>query len=114
MTVLRLAIAVLLTLSTTFAGAEVVAIPPAKIIIPPEKVKQLMSVRCQPCHFELKIKPSLLLNTNKWFRMTGEQFEIERRVFMEQPPHSMPMGSLLEERERSLLRNWFKQLHQQP
>lgn len=111
MAVLRRAIAVLLVLSAMSVGAEEVAAPTAKTITRPDKVKQLMSVRCQPCHFELKIKSSLLLNTNKWFRMTGDKFEIERRVFLEQPPHSMPMGSLLTEKEKALLRNWFAQLY---
>lgn len=113
MAVLRRTAAMLLALCATLAAAEEAAAPAAKIITPPEKVKQLMNTRCQPCHFELKIKPSLLLNTNKWFRITGDKFEIERRVFVEQPPHSMPMGSLLEEKEKRLLRDWFARLYQE-
>ncbi len=110
---MRAFIALLFLYAATVAAEESVAFA-AKTITPPKDVKALITLRCQPCHFELKIKPSLLLNTSKWFRMTGDQFEVERRVFLEQPPHSMPMGSLLEERERTVLRNWLTQLHQQP
>lgn len=113
MTLLRSAFAVLLALHTVTVRAEDALAPLAKTVAPPEEVKALLSTRCQPCHFELRIKPSLLLNTGKWFRMTGDKFEMERRVFSEQPPHSMPMGSLLEERERVVLRNWFARLHLQ-
>lgn len=103
-------VTVALILFTSVANSEesaVINVPP------PAEVKQLMSARCQPCHFELRVKPSLLLNTNKWFRMTEDNFEIERRVFLESPPHSMPMDALLDERERAMLRGWFKRLHKE-
>ena len=77
----------------------------------PADIKALTTVRCQPCHFELKVKPALILNTGKWFRLAGENFEVERRVFLEHPPNSMPMGAMLDEKERTLLRNWFQKLH---
>ena len=102
----------LLCLSATLSHAEEAATS-AKIIEPPEAVKTLITSRCQPCHFELRIKPSLLLNTHKWFRLSGKDFEIERRVFLEAPPHSMPMGALLDEDERMLLQSWFGQLHKE-
>lgn len=102
----------LLLLFATVVSAEETA-PEVKIIEAPEAVKVLIGSRCQPCHFELRIKPSLLLNSNKWFRLVGKDFEVERRVFLEAPPHSMPMGALLNERERTLLRDWFKRVHKE-
>ncbi len=100
----------LLFLFVAVVNAEESA-PATKTVEAPEAVKALISSRCQPCHIELRIKPSLLLNSNKWFRLSGKDFEVERRVFLEAPPHSMPMGQLLDESERELLRNWFAQLH---
>lgn len=102
----------LLFLFAAVVSAEEAA-PAAKTVEAPEAVKALISTRCQPCHIELRIKPSLLLNSNKWFRLNGKDFEVERRVFLEAPPHSMPMGSLLDESERTMLRDWFKRVHQE-
>lgn len=112
MVVIRRSAWLLLFMFSNMAGAEEAA-PAAKTVTPPEEVKVLISSRCQPCHFELRVKPSLLLNTNKWFRRSGKDFEVERRVFLEAPPHSMPMGALLDERERGLLKKWFAQLHKE-
>ncbi len=102
----------LLCLFVAVVSAEE-SVPTAKTVEAPEAVKALIGSRCQPCHFELRVKPSLLLNTNKWFRLTGKDFEVERRVFLEAPPHSMPMGALLDESERTVLRNWFAKLHKE-
>ncbi len=112
MVAMRLFAWLLLFLFAAISSAEEPA-PAVKTVKPPEAVKALIGSRCQPCHFELRVKPSLLLNTNKWFRLTGKDFEVERRVFLEAPPHSMPMGALLDESERTLLRNWFAKLHKQ-
>ncbi len=113
MAVMKRTLLVLLVLFALPAGAEEMVALMARTITPPEDVKVLISSRCQPCHYELRIKPSLLLNTNKWFRLTGEKFEVERRVFLEEPPHSMPMGSLLDAGERRMLQEWFNRLHQE-
>jgi hypothetical protein len=109
----QLSVVIGVLLSTTVVNAEDDGTVAVKTITRPDDVKALMTVRCQPCHFELRIKPALLLNTGKWFRRSGDLFEIERRVFNESPPHSMPMGALLSEKEKATLRNWIKRLHKE-